>query len=86
MAVYRNSYRPYSGPLTPAWSRCLVLFRYTRRNLFQSKFQTGFFVACFFFPVLSLFTIYLVHSLAFWHKWASPAGSSPSTISFFSIL
>ena len=65
MAVYRNSYRPYSGPLTPAWSRCLVLFRYTRRNLFQSKFQTGFFVACFFFPVLSLFTIYLVHSASF---------------------
>jgi ABC-2 type transport system permease protein len=65
MAVYRNSYRPYSGPLTPAWSRWLVLFRYSRRNLFQSKFQTGFFVACFFFPVLSLFTIYLVHSASF---------------------
>jgi ABC-2 type transport system permease protein len=65
MAVYRNNYKPYSGPLTPAWSRCLVLFRYSRRNLFQSKFQTGFFVACFFFPVLSLFTIYLVHSASF---------------------
>ena len=65
MAVYRNSYKPYSGPLTPAWSRWLVLFRYSRRNLFQSKFQTGFFVACFFFPVLSLFTIYLVHSASF---------------------
>jgi ABC-2 type transport system permease protein len=65
MAVYRNNYKPYSGPLTPAWSRCLVLFRYSRRNLFQSKFQTGFFVACFFFPVLSLITIYLVHSASF---------------------
>jgi ABC-2 type transport system permease protein len=65
MAVYRNNYKPYSGPLTPAWSRCLVLFRYSRRNLFQSKFQTGFFVACFFFPVLSLFTIYLVHRASF---------------------
>jgi len=65
MAVYRNSYKPYSGPLTPAWSRCLVLFHYSRRNLFQSKFQTGFFVACFFFPVVSLFTIYLVHSASF---------------------
>jgi len=65
MAVYRNSYKPYSGRLTPAWSRCLVLFRYSRRNLFQSKLQTGFFVVCFFFPVVSLFTIYLVHSASF---------------------
>jgi len=65
MAVYRNSYKPYSGRLTPAWSRCLVLFHYSRRNLFQSKLQTGFFVVCFFFPVVSLFTIYLVHSANF---------------------
>src|SRR5271165_4225687 len=65
MAVYRNSYKPYTGPLTPAWSRCMVLFHYSRRNLFQSKFQTGFFVACFFFPVLSLFAIYLAHSASF---------------------
>jgi len=65
MAVYRNSYKPYSGRLTPAWSRCLVLFHYSRRNLFQSKLQTGFFVVCFFFPVVSLFTIYLVHSASF---------------------
>jgi ABC-2 type transport system permease protein len=65
MAVYRHNYKPYSGTLTPAWSRCLVLFRYSRRNLFRSKFQTALFVACFFFPVLSLFTIYLVHSASF---------------------
>jgi ABC-2 type transport system permease protein len=65
MSVYRHNYMPYSGTLTPAWSRCLVLFRYSRRDLFRSKFQTALFVACFFFPVLSLFTIYLVHSASF---------------------
>ncbi len=65
MAVYRRTYTAYSGQLTPAWSRFLVLFRYSRRNLFRSKFQTGLFVACFFFPVLALLVIYLAHNLSF---------------------
>jgi ABC-2 type transport system permease protein len=65
MAVYRRSYTSYSGPLTPAWSRCLVLFRYSRRKLFRSKLQTGFFVLCFFYPLLCLITIYLAHNLSF---------------------
>jgi len=65
MAVYRRSYAGYSGALTPAWSRFLVLFRYSRRDLFRSRFQTALFVACFFFPVACLFTIYLSHNLSF---------------------
>ena len=65
MAIYRRSYASYSGALTPAWSRCLVLFRYSRQNLFRSKFQTGLFVLCFFFPVACLFAIYLAHNLSF---------------------
>ncbi len=65
MAVYRRNYTAYSGALTPAWSRCLVLFRYSRRGLFRSKFQTALFVACFFYPLLCLFAIYLIHNLSF---------------------
>src|ERR1035438_735882 len=65
MAVYRRSYASYSGALTPSWSRCLVLFRYSRRNLFRSKFQTGLFALCFFYPVACLFAIYLAHNLSF---------------------
>src|SRR6202789_1137167 len=65
MAVYRRSYASYSGALTPAWSRCLVLFRYSRRNLFRSKFQTGLFALCFFYPVFCLFAIYVAHNLNF---------------------
>src|SRR6201982_2467988 len=65
MAVYRRSYRPYSGALTAEWSRFLVLFRYSRRNLFRSRVMTALFVACFFFPLVSLITIYLAHNLAF---------------------
>jgi ABC-2 type transport system permease protein len=65
MAVYRRNYKPYSGTLTPPWSRFLILFRYSRRNLFRSKFQTGFFVVCFFYPLACLVLIYLAHSASF---------------------
>jgi ABC-2 type transport system permease protein len=65
MAVYRRNYKPYAGGLTPAWSRFLVLFRYSRRNLFRSKFLTGLFVACFFYPIVCLVMIYLAHSASF---------------------
>jgi ABC-2 type transport system permease protein len=58
MAVYKRTYRGYSGTITPAWSRFLILYRYSRRNLFRSKFLTAFFVLCFFFPLLCLLGIY----------------------------
>jgi ABC-2 type transport system permease protein len=65
MAVYRRVYTSYAGPLTPAWSRSLVLFRYSRRKLFRSKLQTGLFVLCFFYPLACLLIIYATHNLAF---------------------
>jgi ABC-2 type transport system permease protein len=65
MAIYRRNYKPYSGALTPAWSRCFVLFRYSRRNLFRSKFLTAFFVVCFLCPLVCLLLIYLVHNATF---------------------
>jgi len=68
MAVYRRTYTAYTGALTPAWSRFLVFFRYSRRSLFRSKFQTGLFVACFFFPTVCLLSIYLAHNLSFLEK------------------
>jgi len=70
VAVYRRTYTSYSGALTPAWSRFLVLFRYSRRNLFRSKFQTGFFVLCFFYPLLCLICIYLAHHLSFLERYS----------------
>jgi ABC-2 type transport system permease protein len=73
MAVYRRNYRPYSGAQTPEWSRFLVLFRYSRRNLFRSKIQTGFFVLCFFYPIACLVMIYLAHSASFLAKLGVPS-------------
>ena len=58
MAVYKRTYRGYSGGLTTHWSRFLVLYRYSRHNLFKSKFLTAFFVLCFFYPLLCLLGIY----------------------------
>ena len=58
MAVYKRTYRGYSGPLTPSWSRFLLLYRASRRRLFESKLQTGFFSLCFFYPLLCLLGIY----------------------------
>jgi ABC-2 type transport system permease protein len=75
MAVYKRSYRPYSGEITPAWSRFLVLYRFSRRNLFRSKIQTVFFVICLFFPLLCLLGIYAnsnLSALAFLGQRAGP--------------
>jgi ABC-2 type transport system permease protein len=58
MAVYKRTYRGYAGSFTPDWSRFLVLFRYSRRSLFRSKVMNGFFLLCFFFPLLCLLGIY----------------------------
>jgi ABC-2 type transport system permease protein len=73
MAVYRRNYKPYSGALTAAWSRWFVLFRYSRRNLFRSKFLTGLFVVCFFYPAACLLMIYLAHSASFLQEIGVPA-------------
>jgi ABC-2 type transport system permease protein len=64
VAVYKRTYRGYSGPITPEWSRFLVLYRASRRTLFRSKGSTAFFVLCFFFPLLSLLSVYLSSNLS----------------------
>ena len=74
MAIYRRNYKPYAGPVTPAWSRFLVLFRYSRRNLFRSKFMVVLFVICFFYPVACALMIYLAHSASFLAQLGVPGG------------
>ena len=83
MAVYRRNYKPYSGPLTAEWSRCLVLFRYSRRNLFRSKFLTALFVICFFYPLGCLLAIYLAHSASFLQEMGVPMGVLSIDNTFF---
>jgi len=63
MSVFRNTYRPYTGDLTPTWSRFLILPRYAWQRVFSSKLLTAFFVACFLWPLGAAVIIYLHHNL-----------------------
>jgi ABC-type transport system involved in multi-copper enzyme maturation permease subunit len=38
MAVYKRRYNPYTGSLSPQWSRFFVLTRYAFADLFKSRF------------------------------------------------
>lgn len=63
MAVYEHAYKPYAGPLTPEWSRFLVIPRHAYRDVFSSKLFTGFFALCFVYPLVMAIIIYLHHNL-----------------------
>jgi ABC-2 type transport system permease protein len=65
MAVYKRTYKPYTGHLTPSWSRFMILPRYSYSRLFQSRFMIIFMMACFFFPLGCAGFIYLSHNLTF---------------------
>jgi ABC-2 type transport system permease protein len=59
MAVYKRTYRGYSGPLTsPAW-RFTVLQRYAFRAVFKSRLLLIGYVACFFAPLALICALYL---------------------------
>lgn len=62
MAVYKRTYKAYSGPLTPQWSRFLVLTRYGLARLFDSRLFTSYTVICFLPFLAGLVFIYFVHS------------------------
>jgi hypothetical protein len=69
MAVYKRTYQRYTGELTPSWSRFLILYRYSRQTLLRSRLLTGFYVLCFFYPLLCAIEIYLLHNLDFVAKY-----------------
>jgi ABC-2 type transport system permease protein len=62
MAVYKRTYKAYSGPLTPAWSRFTVLSRYGLSTLFNSRPFTAYTVLCFLPFLVGLAYVYFVHS------------------------
>src|SRR5438876_149914 len=63
MAVYEHTYRQYAGPLTPEWSRFLIIPRHAYRDVFRSKLFTAFFVACFVPLLVEAILIYLHHNV-----------------------
>src|SRR6267143_326824 len=63
MAVYKHTDRQYAGPLTPEWSRFLIIPRHAFRDVFKSKLFTAFFVICFAPLLLEAILIYLHHNV-----------------------
>lgn len=63
MAVYEQTYRPYTGRLTPDWSRFLMIPRHAYRGVFSSKLFTAFFVICFLPILVEAVLIYLHHNI-----------------------
>jgi len=62
MAVYKRTYKAYRGPLTPGWSRFMVLSRYGFATLFDSRLFTGYAVLCMVPFLIGLVFIYFIHS------------------------
>ena len=62
MAVYKQTYKGYEGKRTAAWSRFLILMRYSYARLFQSRFLVLFLALCFFYPLGCATMIYLSHN------------------------
>jgi ABC-2 type transport system permease protein len=63
MAVYEQTYKRYAGPLTPEWSRFLIIPRHAYRGVFKSKIFTAFFVLCFVPLLVEAILIYLHHNV-----------------------
>ena len=81
MAVYKRSYRGYSGPVTSEWSRFAIIPRYAYRGLFRSKIMTAFFVICFIPPLVFLFLIYLANNFgSFTRVFGVTGAASPFAV------
>jgi ABC-2 type transport system permease protein len=64
MAVYEQTYKPYTGKLTPEWSRFLIIPRHAFRGVFASKLFTAFYVLCFLVVLIEAILIYLHHNFS----------------------
>jgi len=64
MAVLERTYKPYVGPLSPEWSRFLIIPRDALRDVFRSKIFTGLFLFSFVWPLVCAILIYLHHNIA----------------------
>jgi ABC-2 type transport system permease protein len=74
MAVYEQTYRSYSGRLTPEWSRFLIIPRYAYEVVFRSRWFVTFFALCFAVPFIGLILIYLKHNLSALQIFGTSAG------------
>jgi ABC-2 type transport system permease protein len=62
LAVYKRSYKPYEGPLTPERTRFLVLPSYAFKELFESRILPAFLVLCLVPFLVELAMVYIANS------------------------
>ena len=62
MAVYKKTYQPYEGKLTPGWSRFLVIPRYAFAEFRGKRFLSIFFSLSFLYPLICALIIYVQHN------------------------
>lgn len=74
MAVYEQTYKSYTGPLTATWSRFFIIPRYAYEVVFRSKLFVGFFALCFAAPFAGLLLIYLKHNASALQLFGVSAG------------
>jgi len=63
MAVYEQTYKPYTGKLTPEWSRFLIIPRHAFRGVFAYKLFIALYVVCFLPVLIEAILIYLHHNI-----------------------
>src|SRR6185436_16899694 len=63
MAVYEQTYKPYTGKLTPEWSRFLIIPRHAFRGVFAYKLFIALYVICFLPVLIEAILIYLHHNI-----------------------
>src|SRR4051812_7068151 len=89
MAVYKKTYRPYEGEMTPSWQRLLVMPRYAFEDLNRSRFLTIFFLASFIYPLVCALIIYVRHNASVLSLLGAQGGErfiSINTFFFMSLL
>jgi ABC-2 type transport system permease protein len=64
MAVFKHAYKGYDGPLTPAWSRFLILPRYAFEEMSRKRFYSMFFLVSMLAPLVFALIIYVEHNLS----------------------
>src|SRR3954468_13739719 len=62
MAVYKRSYKPYVGPLTPLRERWLVITRFSLATAFSSRISIVLFVLCLVPPLVGALLIYVANN------------------------
>jgi len=69
MAVYKRSYKSYTGPITAEWSRFWIIPRFAWAGLFQQRLLTILYVVCFFYPLGAAMVIYFNSNMSFLRQY-----------------